>query len=114
MIRNLIISVAVALFIFIGGRLAERHFFPEREVVAVDLQKLVNEEIQLNATKPMTEQDRKERSQKFSKAFEKALDDVSAQSNRLVLVAPAVVGGAADYTDRVRDDLKSIMGGQGN
>lgn len=106
---DFLIVAVICLSILIVERLVERHFWPQFEFQSVDVQKIIQQEIEVTSRIQMTPEERTKRGQHFSFALEKEVAALGG-NGRLVLVAPAVVSGAVDRTEDVKaailQDLK--------
>lgn len=83
--------------------------FFEPRVVAVDLNKVITEEIQRGAERGQTDSERALAADRFGQALEAALTDASNGGRNLVLVAPAVVRGAEDHTAEVQAAVRASL-----
>lgn len=83
--------------------------FFEPRVVAVDLTKVINGEIERAAQRGQSDAERAANADRFGQALEAALSEVSDGGRNVVLVAPAVVRGADDRTAAVLAAVRAAM-----
>ena len=57
----------------------------------------------------MTEEQRNQRASAFNQALEVALDKVSNNGHKIILVSPAVISGVTDYTQVVTDEVRRTL-----
>lgn len=98
---DFLIVAVICFSILTVERLIERQFWPQFEFQSVDVQKIIQQEIELTSRIQMTPEERMKRGLHFSRALESEVAALS-KNGRLVLVAPAVVSGAVDRTEDVQ------------
>ena len=99
----MLIVVFSALVFFIG-RLIEKTFF-EKEIIAVDLKLIMTKELEKTATQIFTQEQRDTRAKQFNQALEMALDNVSDNGKKIILVSPAVINGVPDFTNQILKEV---------
>ena len=107
-LRQVLLIVFVSAAVFVSGRLVEKFFF-EKEIIAVDLRVIMSKELEKTATQILTPEQRDSRAKAFNKALEAALDHVSNNGRKIILVSPAVVNGVSDYTQNIIDEIPKLM-----
>ena len=107
-LRQVLLIVFVSVAVFVSGRLIEKFFF-EKEIIAVDLRVIMSKELEKTATQILTPEQRDSRAKAFNKALEAALDHVSNNGRKIILVSPAVVNGVSDYTQNIIDEIPKLM-----
>lgn len=107
-LRQVLLIVFVSLAVFVSGRLIEKIFF-EKEIIAVDLRVIMSKELEKTATQILTPEQRDSRAKAFNKALEAALDHVSNNGRKIILVSPAVVNGVSDYTQNIIDEIPKLI-----
>lgn len=83
--------------------------FFEPRVVAVDLNKVIREELQRAGERGQTDTERALHADRFGQALEAALTEAADGGRNIVLVAPAVMRGAEDQTEAVQAAVKTAM-----
>ena len=107
-LRQVLLIVFVSVAVFVSGRLIEKFFF-EKEIIAVDLRVIMSKELEKTATQILTPEQRDSRAKAFNKALEAALDHVSNNGRKIILVSPAVVNGVSDYTQNIIDEIPKLI-----
>ena len=107
-LRQVLLIVFVSAAVFVSGRLVEKFFF-EKEIIAVDLRVIMSKELEKTATQILTPEQRDSRAKAFNKALEAALDHVSNNGRKIILVSPAVVNGVSDYTQNIIDEIPKLI-----
>ena len=107
-LRQVLLIVFVSAAVFVSGRLVEKFFF-EKEIIAVDLRVIMSKELEKTATQILTPEQRDSRAKAFNKALEAALDHVSNNGRKIILVSPAVINGVSDYTQNIIDEIPKLM-----
>ena len=107
-LRQVLLIVFVSVAVFVSGRLIEKFFF-EKEIIAVDLRVIMSKELEKTATQILTPEQRDSRAKAFNKALEAALDHVSNNGRKIILVSPAVINGVSDYTQNIIDEIPKLI-----
>ena len=107
-LRQVLLIVFVSAAVFVSGRLVEKFFF-EKEIIAVDLRVIMSKELEKTATQILTPEQRDSRAKAFNKALEAALDHVSNNGRKIILVSPAVINGVSDYTQNVIEEIPKLI-----
>lgn len=107
-LRQVLLIVFVSFAVFVSSRLVEKFFF-EKEIIAVDLRVIMSKELEKTATQVLTPEQRDSRAKAFNKALEAALDHVSNNGRKIILVSPAVVNGVSDYTQNIIDEIPKLI-----
>ena len=107
-LRQVLLIVFVSAAVFVSGRLVEKFFF-EKEIIAVDLRVIMSKELEKTATQILTPEQRDSRAKAFNKALEAALDHVSNNGRKIILVSPAVINGVSDYTQNIIDEIPKLI-----
>ena len=107
-LRQVLLIVFVSAAVFVSGRLVEKFFF-EKEIIAVDLRVIMSKELEKTATQLLTPEQRDSRAKAFNKALEAALDHVSNNGRKIILVSPAVINGVSDYTQNIIDEIPKLI-----
>ncbi len=105
---QLMLVIFVSLMVFVAMRGIEKVFF-EKEIIAVDLKVVLSKELEKSGTQIMTEEQRNQRASAFNQALEVALDKVSNNGHKIILVSPAVISGVTDYTQVVTDEVTRTL-----
>ncbi len=107
-LRQVLLIVFVSAAVFVSGRLVEKFFF-EKEIIAVDLRVIMSKELEKTANQILTPEQRDSRAKAFNKALEAALDHVSNNGRKIILVSPAVINGVSDYTQNIIDEIPKLI-----
>lgn len=105
---QLMLVIFVSLMVFVAMRGIEKVFF-DKEIIAVDLKVVLSKELEKSGTQIMTEEQRNQRASAFNQALEVALDKVSNNGHKIILVSPAVISGVTDYTQVVTDEVRRTL-----
>ena len=105
---QLMLVIFVSLMVFVAMRGIEKVFF-DKEIIAVDLKVVLSKELEKSGTQIMTEEQRNQRASAFNQALEVALDKVSNNGHKIILVSPAVISGVTDYTQVVTDEVTRTL-----
>ncbi|HNC02215.1 MAG TPA: TrbI F-type domain-containing protein [Agitococcus sp.] len=105
---QLLLVIFVSLMVFVAMRGIEKVFF-DKEIIAVDLKVVLSKELEKSGTQIMTEEQRNQRASAFNQALEVALDKVSNNGHKIILVSPAVISGVTDYTQVVTDEVTRTL-----
>ncbi|HMY00931.1 MAG TPA: TrbI F-type domain-containing protein [Agitococcus sp.] len=105
---QLLLVIFVSLMVFVAMRGIEKVFF-DKEIIAVDLKVVLSKELEKSGTQIMTEEQRNQRASAFNQALEAALDKVSNNGHKIILVSPAVISGVTDYTQVVTDEVRRTL-----
>lgn len=107
---TVITSVLISGVISVGLAAYGYYRVGQLQPVAVDIQKVIVEEITNTSKMTLDEKGRQGRAQAFSGALEKALDEAGG-GKRLVIVGPAALRGAQDVTAAVQESIRRQMTG---
>lgn len=109
-------AVATAVLISSGITVAIAGFgfnkLAGRSPVSVDIQKIIVDEITQTSKMTLDAAAGQARGARFSGALEQALDEISEDGKRLVLVGPASLRGADDVTPAVMAKVKKSLTGE--
>ncbi len=108
LLRQILLIVFVSTVVSVCGQLVVKFFF-EKEIIAVDLRVIMSKELEKTATQILTPEQRDSRAKAFNKALEAALDHVSNNGRKIILVSPAVVNGVSDYTQNVIEEIPKLI-----
>ncbi len=108
LLKQIVLIVVFSALVFFIGRLVEKTFF-EKEIIAVDLKMVMTKELEKTATQVFTPEERNTRAKLFNEALETALDNVSNNGKKIILVAPAVINGVTDYTDQIIKEVDAKL-----
>ena len=81
---EMLMIACISAVVSIGLRMGEKLFF-EKEIIAVDLKKIMTIELEKTAAQIMTPEQRNERAKEFNLALEQSLDDISTKTITLIL-----------------------------
>jgi hypothetical protein len=101
MVRNLVVSAFVSLFLssVVCGSMFY-FFIPDFKTVSIE--KMVSNHVEKVGKKfDMSDDEVKEYSAAFSTQIEKSIDFYYEKDNSIILVQPAVIRGAEDITNKV-------------
>lgn len=105
---QMLMIACISAVVSIGLRMGEKLFF-EKEIIAVDLKKIMTIELEKTAAQIMTPEQRNERAKEFNLALEQSLDDISNNGRKIILVSPAVINGVNDYTQNIIEAIPKII-----
>lgn len=95
-------AAAGAALTIVGARLA----FPPPGIASVDVRQLIEERIRQIGARQGDDAHRQQDTQAFAAALEASLDEIALEEHALILVGPAVLRGAPDLTDEVRERIR--------
>ena len=104
LLKQIMLIVVFSALVFFIGRLIEKTFF-EKEIIAVDLKMVMTKELEKTATQIFTQEQRDTRAKQFNQALEMALDNVSDNGKKIILVSPAVINGVPDFTNQILKEV---------
>ena len=113
MTKHLIAFALISAAVASGTTVAVMHLVnagkEEVKLAAVDVNKLLGEEVAHRMQSSLSEKQLEVRAQQYTIALEKALDAESAEHGEAIFISPVVVRGVIDKTDAIKARIIAEM-----
>ena len=108
-VRTIIISFATGLVAAMLFVVLHNHLYQDKSIATVNIKSILADQLSVAGEREWTEEEAQASAGRFSAALDKAINDISNEHHVLLLVSPAVVSGAPDYTDLIERRVQEIM-----
>lgn len=103
MFQNILLGILGGLIAF----LIMQHMVPaQKQLVKIDVSKIVNNYIQNAANKHLSKEKLEEETKRFAKNLESKLQILAERERIIVLPSQAIIAGGNDYTEQVEHEIK--------
>jgi type-F conjugative transfer system protein TrbI len=109
--KNIILSLCCGLLGAMVFTVAQSYLY-SRPIAVVRMDDIIASHLKTYGEKELSDAQRKALSEQFARSLDRVIQQVGEQQRVTLLVSPAVVSNAPDYTEFVKSEIRRSLDGE--